>query len=115
MKLLTNCPNCGAPLTSDGYCFYCNTKVRYANEVEYQTFLLNGCITDIAPTEIYFKFKADDGTLIVLPFVGKPENIEIECNSIDYVGCAGNILGKTSIVPTIRIEMVGNIDRKSVV
>ena len=32
--MLINCPNCGAPLTSDGYCNYCKTKVRYANHLE---------------------------------------------------------------------------------
>lgn len=32
-RMTTNCPNCGGELTSDGYCNYCNTKVRYANEM----------------------------------------------------------------------------------
>lgn len=28
--MLTNCSNCGAPLTKDGWCDYCKTKVRLA-------------------------------------------------------------------------------------
>ena len=36
-KLITNCPNCGGELTSDGYCQYCNTKVRLANAMEIET------------------------------------------------------------------------------
>lgn len=36
-KLVTNCPNCGGELTPDGYCQYCNTKVRLANAMEIET------------------------------------------------------------------------------
>lgn len=108
-KLPTNCPNCGAPLDSDGYCSYCNTKIRYANEVEYRTFLYNGHIRDILPTEILFKFKADDGTMLILPFIGKPENIEITYDDTCCIDYYGNTVAKFHSTPLIKFDFVGNI------
>lgn len=109
-KLLINCPNCGAPLTSDGYCTYCNTKVRYANEIEYNTFINNHRnITSILPTEIQMKFKTNDGSIFIIPFYGKPENIEIEYNSTDLIDHSGHTISRTYTSPTIRFEMVGQI------
>ena len=109
--MLTNCPNCGAPLTSEGYCEYCNTKARYANEVECSLFS-HGAITDVALTEIMFKFKADDGTTVVLPFYGKPVNIEIEYYDYSAVNIQGNTLLKCTVgPPTVRIEIEGTISK----
>lgn len=109
-KILTNCPNCGAPLSSDGYCEYCKTKVRYINEVEYDTLLSSGAITEILPTEILFKFKAEDGSLVVIPFIGKPENITIEYEDRCAVGRGGSTIMKIFAgPPTVRFEMVGNV------
>ena len=108
-KLPTNCPNCGAPLSIDGYCSYCNTKVRYSNELEFQSFL-HGGITDIMPTEILFKFKADDGTLIIIPFIGRPQSIEVDYDSYDAIGYSGNIISKYYNFPEIKFEFIGHIN-----
>ena len=70
-KMLTNCPNCGAVLRSDGYCEYCKTKVRYANEVE-----LSWIGHKIKPIEILLKFEEDDGTTY-MPLRGYIDTIEI--------------------------------------
>lgn len=70
-KLLTNCPNCGAPLRSDGYCEYCKTKIRYANEVE-----LSRIGHNIKPIEILLKFQENDGT-VFMPVRGYVDTIEI--------------------------------------
>ena len=113
-ELLTNCPNCGAPLSSDGYCEYCGTKARYANEVEYNMLFSHGAINEILPTEILFKMKAADGTLVVIPFYGRPENITIESED----RCAYAVGHDSSIIkkifagpPTVRFEMVGTIKK----
>lgn len=106
MNLLTNCPNCGAPLSSDGYCSYCNTKVRYANELEYNLFS-HGIIKDVLPTEIMFKFIDEDGTMVIIPFVGRPENIEITYDSYNAVDYAGNISYQINKQPEIKFEFSG--------
>lgn len=109
MTLLTNCPNCGAPLSSDGYCSYCNTKVRYANELEYNMFLSCGRITDVLPTEIMFKFKREDGTMVIIPFIGKPENIEITYDDYEAIDLAGNIMYKINRQPMVKFDFTGTI------
>lgn len=109
MKLLTNCPNCGAPLSSDGYCSYCNTKVRYANELEYNLFSRHGIIKDVLPTEIMFKFIDEDGTMVIIPFVGRPENIEITYDNYDAIDHAGNILYQINKQPEIKFEFSGHV------
>jgi hypothetical protein len=62
--LQTNCPNCGGELTSDGFCTYCNTKVRYANilEVDLGDYLME-------PVEIEIKIKRGN-ELQIIPFKG---------------------------------------------
>ena len=64
--LLTNCPNCAGELDSDGFCPYCKTKVRYANELDIQ-----GDSSWIGgnPVEIAIKVKRGDET-VVYPFEG---------------------------------------------
>lgn len=110
MTLLTNCPNCGAPLSSDGYCSYCNTKVRYANELEYNLFS-HGNIKDVLPTEIMFKFKSEDGSMVVIPFVGRPENIELTYDSYEAVDYSGHILSSIHSTPTIKFDFTGCIGK----
>lgn len=62
--LVTNCPNCGAVLV-DGYCNYCDTKVRLANELDFQIDRFrNG-----GHTEIMLHIKHDDGTIVLYPFL----------------------------------------------
>lgn len=62
--LLTNCPNCAAPLESDGTCKYCNTKARYANEIDVQTENFNPGFV-----EILLKVKQGD-EIVLFPFQG---------------------------------------------
>ncbi len=111
-KLITNCPNCGAPLQEDGYCPYCNTKVRYANELEFNALFDHGGIFNVEPTEMELKFKSNDGTIFIVPFFGKPQNIEVEYNTTDAVDCSGTTIQKFYSSPTIKFEMVGNIINK---
>lgn len=78
--LQTNCPNCGGELTSDGFCTYCNTKVRYANilEVNLGDYLME-------PVEIEIKVKRGN-ELQIIPFKGHlvsyTANYESFCNEI---------------------------------
>jgi len=106
--LLTNCPNCGAPLSSDGYCSYCNTKVRYANELEYNLFS-HGNIKDVLPTEIMFKFKSEDGSMVVIPFIGTPESIEIIYDDYNATDHAGNIIYTIHRQPMVKFDFTGCI------
>ena len=80
IKLLHNCPNCGAPLQADGYCNYCKTKVRYANEFEV------GQIDKLyqKPMEILLKVKQGDQT-IIFPIKGHLSSISINHYGNGYV------------------------------
>lgn len=71
-QLMHNCPNCGAELTHNGYCEYCNTKIRYANSLEIQSYFFRN-----EPVEILLKKMNPDGTMVVMPFIGRLENMEI--------------------------------------
>ena len=71
-QLIHNCPNCGAELTHNGYCEYCNTKIRYANSLEIQSDLFHN-----EPVEILLKKMNPDGTMVVMPFRGILDNMKI--------------------------------------
>lgn len=109
IKLLTNCPNCGSPLSADGYCSYCDTKVRYANEIE-ANLMTYGHILSMLPLEILFKFKAEDGTLVLLPFNGRINSIDINYDSIMTLDNSGiTITKKVSSSPEISLELSGTV------
>ena len=71
-QLLHNCPNCGAGLTHNGYCEYCHTKIRYANSLEIQSDWFKN-----EPVEILLKKMNPDGTMVVMPFRGRLEQMTI--------------------------------------
>lgn len=103
--LLTICPNCGAPLRGDGYCEYCDTQVRYANEVEFQN------LDDIFMSnevQIMFKVKKNGATLLI-PFRGFIESITTFYERETFY--ADNTPVLTAAVPHIRIEFDGIVDR----
>lgn len=68
-RMSTNCPNCGGELTSKGYCTYCNTKVRYTNEVILDLQNALGC----PDVEIMISVKKGEETLLI-PFKGVVES-----------------------------------------
>lgn len=72
-RLLTNCPNCAGELHSDGYCPYCKTKVRYANELDIQ----GGGICSGDLVEIAINVKQGNKT-IIYPFVGRISSMTIK-------------------------------------
>lgn len=74
--LITNCPNCGAPL-KDGKCEYCNTHVRLANEVDVD---FNG-----KPVELMLRVKSGN-TLTLLPLVGRINTVEVRHEHSYYHG-----------------------------
>lgn len=61
-KLTFTCPNCGAPLRHDGYCEYCDTQIRYENEIE----VLGSALINSDPIEILVKCKKEKGTCYTL-------------------------------------------------
>lgn len=88
-KLVTNCPNCGGELTSDGYCQYCSTKVRLANAMEIET----GQFVS-KPVEIEIRVKRGDETTII-PFEGYLQSINMQYDTDIYFdnkrcGCIQN-------------------------
>lgn len=75
--LVTNCPNCGAVLI-DGYCNYCNTKVRFANELDFEADRFR-----TGHTEIMFHIKHDDGTIVIYPFISTGMSFDYSFVSFD--------------------------------
>ena len=86
IKLLHNCPNCGAPLEADGYCQYCKTKIRYSNELEVEQ--INRFYQK--PMEILLKVKEGDNT-IIFPIRGYLSEITLDRYS-DSVSCENMIM-----------------------
>lgn len=79
-QMSTNCPNCGGELTSEGYCYYCNTKVRYANELIVD---LQDSIISCSEVEIMITVKRNND-IILIPFKGYIESFQEE---FDTVSC----------------------------
>lgn len=101
--MLINCPNCGAPLTSDGYCNYCKTKVRYANHLE----IISDDIMCRPNVEILLKFKKGD-TLTLIPFVGHVD--ELRCDYDDAtLYCDNSLYASFVNSPTVHISFTGGI------
>ena len=98
IKLLHNCPNCGAPLEADGYCVYCKTKIRYANELEVKQFDRYSQ----EPMEILLKIKDGDHT-IIFPIKGYLKEItrEYTSDSVNYDGYVLCSRNPTSISFTV--------------
>lgn len=107
-KLLTNCPNCGAPLRHDGYCEYCDTKVRYANEVELRNL---DSIFGPEPVEILFKVVRDDHTILI-PFKGRITSCRLDwpettfyANDISVMSTIGD--------PDVELVFNGTLNREA--
>lgn len=72
-KLITNCPNCGGALESNGRCPFCGTHVRFANELDLQV----GNFSRSEPIEILLTMQLGDQT-IIYPLIGAINNITID-------------------------------------
>lgn len=100
--MLTNCPNCGAPLTKDGWCDYCKTKVRLANLME-----IDHDVMHYEPIEILLKFKRSDGTVYLVPFVGTLSSMDINYNNdVLYFDNRPMIIGND---PDIKLTLDGHL------
>ena len=95
-KLMTNCPNCGAPLRRDGTCEYCGTKARYANELDIN--LLS--MYEAEPIELELRMNMGDST-VIMPMIGTIDSINIQSNSAYATSYAGQTLsvihGETNV------------------
>ena len=100
--MLTNCPNCGATLTKDGWCDYCKTKVRLANLMEVSQGYYNQ-----KPVEILLKINNLDGTVVYMPFIGMLSEIEVKYNH-DAV-YFDNELYMVSNNPDIQLTLNGHL------
>ena len=83
-KLLTNCPNCGAPLRRDGTCEYCGTKARYANEIDLNMLGMY----DVDKIELELRINMGD-SIVLLPMTGIIDTINMRSDSYcahDYFG-----------------------------
>ena len=102
--MLTNCPNCGAVLTKDGWCDYCKTKVRLANLMDIDQESMK-----YRPVEILLRFKNPDGTLVLMPFQGCLSSVEVKYYNTDF----GNPYGVRSYyrnsTPDIHLELDGHM------
>lgn len=104
MNMLINCPNCGAPLTSDGYCNYCKTKVRCANHLE----IISNDIMRMPDVEILLKLKKGD-TLTLIPFVGHVDELQFDYNNTNSLYCDDKPYVVIDNNPTVRISFTGGI------
>lgn len=109
IPLLTNCPNCGAPLNPDGYCEYCGTKIRYANELELQN------LDDIfGPNEMEILLKiVKKDAVVLVPIRGRISSIKQECDYETFYADGTPYISARS--PNIEYEIVfnGYLDRES--
>ena len=95
-QLMHNCPNCGAELTHNGYCEYCHTKIRYANSLEIQSEMNS------------------DGTMVVMPFKGRLENMNIRYEYDDvktFYSDNNPYYTVHSSAPIVSLNFEGTIDR----
>lgn len=99
--LITNCPNCAAPL-KDGKCHYCGTHVRLANELDFNT--------DNPIMEIMLRVKRGN-ELILFPLRGRINNV-----SVSYPSCSFTY-GETSFMrhtlPEVEFTFNGIVDDKN--
>ena len=102
--LLTNCPNCGGILLDSGVCPYCQTKVRYENE-------LNISVNE--PIEILIKHKSIDSNgnevTHLIPFKGWMKQITKTYNTVDIYADGTRYPFPTS--PQINLEIEGYISK----
>ena len=102
--ILTNCPNCGAPLRSDGFCEYCKTKIRYANKLE----------VDVNKNEPFYmellmQFKTSDGITLV-PFQGYAANVIVHNDYVAIEPRTGFCMHMNED-PEIELTFVGHIGK----
>lgn len=74
--LLTNCPNCAGELEKGGYCRYCNTHVRMANELDINS-------NDFNRIELMLNIKRGNETLLI-PCVGYMADISVKFSPHSY-------------------------------
>ena len=101
--MLTNCPNCGAVLTKDGWCDYCKTKVRLANLMDIDQESMH-----YRPVEILLRFKNPDGTLVLMPFEGHVANVEVTFETLHISDAFGSNYYRSPI-PDIHLELDGRM------
>lgn len=96
MKIITNCPNCGAPLEKLK-CHYCGTEIRYSNEIN----LFDG--------KCELLLRHNQGNKVVLmPVVGYISQIELVR---DYDSCRSfdGRIHYTATNPQIEFSFVGTM------
>lgn len=102
--MLTNCPNCGAPLTKDGWCDYCKTKVRLANLIDIDQESMH-----YRPVEMLLRFKNPDGTLVLMPFMGYLANVEVTYDTLRVGDSSGLCHTYSNSMPDIHLELDGHM------
>lgn len=105
MKMMSNCPNCGAPLRSDGYCEYCKTKIRYANHMEIDNDFYN-IRNDV---EILLKYKQGDITTLI-PFRGRLSTFEQRYNDFPKIDSDYGIYARCC-APSVTLTFDGYLDK----
>ena len=93
---VTNCPNCGAPLSEDRHCNYCDTYIRDLNELN-----LNSLV------DINLVMKQGKST-VVIPVRGYINDITILPQNEIYSDFSGRVNTK-NLGNSIKFEFMGNI------
>lgn len=102
--MLTNCPNCGATLTKDGWCDYCKTKVRLANLMDIDQESMK-----YLPVEILLRFKNPDGALVLMPFQGHLSEVDVHFDTLELGNPYDIPSYYRSPIPNIHLELDGHM------
>lgn len=104
-QMLTNCPNCGGVLESNGYCPYCCTKVRYANEVDIEG---SGGFNFHDQIELMFRVKRGD-EIVIFPVVGYFDEITMRPEIDSFYDVTGRPVGIFNLGTNVELHFTGQL------
>lgn len=104
-QMLTNCPNCGGVLESNGYCPYCCTKVRYANEVDIEG---RGGFNFHDQVELMFRVKKGDET-VIFPVVGYFDTITMRPDHMGITDVYGREVKAIHLGTDVELHFTGRL------
>lgn len=92
MTDITNCRNCGAPLTPQGKCLYCGTTYKRANVID---------VPQGEPLDLELCVKQGD-TVTIVPLRGRINSITFSRDSLDCMEICGT--QRILYSPTTNVE-----------
>lgn len=97
---ISNCLNCGAALSANGYCAYCGTHNKINREIDFGT----GDYIDILLTQ-----KQSDGTISYVPVRGRISSVTVRSDAYSSCFCDGSVLKQVFGPRNVLFEFEGFI------